>query len=101
MGAPIIIATYAGLQIWEDNPEFQASANSITQKYNIVGAQGMNWDQVRAALLNYAPVANSPAGATYAWPRRAMTLEEVEATAGIWKGSITWSSLSYQYAIKI
>ncbi len=48
MPAPIIIATNVGLQIWEDNPEFQASANSITQKYNIVGAQGLTW--TRSAL---------------------------------------------------
>ena len=66
-----------------------------------MSAQGLTWDQVRAALLNYAPLSNSPAGAIYAWPRRAMTLEEVEATSGIYKASITWASLSYQYAFKV
>ncbi len=30
-----------------------------------------------------------------------MTLEEVEATSGIYKASITWASLSYQYAFKL
>ncbi len=89
------------MQIWEDNPEYQVTATSVSQDYNIVGAVLMSWDAVQAALLAYAPVTNAPAGSLYAWPRRSMTLKEVEATTGIWKASITWSSLNYQYALEI
>jgi hypothetical protein len=90
-----------GIQIWEDNPEFTATATSITQEYNLIGAVGMTWDQVKAALLAYAPQSNAPAGVIWQWPQRGFSLREIEATQGIWKGSVTWASLNYQYALKI
>jgi hypothetical protein len=96
-----IILTNSGLQIWDDNPSYKATATSITQGYNIIGAAGMSWDQVRAALLNYVPVTNAPAGTSYAWPRRAVTLDEVEATTGTYKATVTWSSLIYQRSMEI
>ncbi len=89
------------MQIFEDNPEFQLTATSVTQDYNIIGAIGLSWDQIKAALLNYAPVSNAPASSQYQWPRRAMSMREIDGTSGIWKASITWSSLIYQYATEI
>jgi hypothetical protein len=32
---------------------------------------------------------------------RSLTLNEVDGTSGAWKATITWASLSYQYALKI
>ncbi|MGO8690647.1 MAG: hypothetical protein ACLQLG_13575 [Thermoguttaceae bacterium] len=89
------------MQIYEDNPTYQLTATSISQRYNIIEAAGLDRWIIRAALLSYAPVSNAPPGARYAWPRRGLTLDEVDASAGVWKASITWASLNYQYATKI
>ena len=86
-------------QIFEDQPGYKVTATSLEIPYNIIGADGMNYWAVRAALLAFAPVANTPPGAIYAWPRRGLSLNEV--APGIWKASITWASLTYQYALKI
>ncbi len=89
------------MQIFENNPEYQVTATSVTQDYNILGAVGLSWDAVKAALLAYAPQSNAPAGATYQWPMRSLNLKEIDGTSGQWTASITWASLSYQYALKI
>src|SRR5208337_1457295 len=89
------------IQIWEDNPEYKVTANSITASYNIVGAVGMTWDQVRAALLAFAPISNIPAGHPYQWPRRGIDGQEVEAKSGQWKATVTWAALTNQYTMKI
>ena len=87
------------MQIFESMPEYKLSATSITQEYNIIEAAGLDGFTVKTALLNYAPVTNTDPASNYAWPRRALTLEEVQP--GQWKASITWSSLAYQYATEI
>ena len=89
------------MQIFEDNPSQKLTATSISQTYNIIEAAGMDYWAVRAALLAYAPLSNAPPGAIYAWPRRGLSLDEIEATTGTWKATITWASLNYQYALKI
>ena len=85
--------------IYEDMPGLKVTATSVSMGYNITYAEGLDENTVKAALLNYAPVSRNPPGATYAWPRRGLDLNEVGP--GIWKATITWSSLAYQYALKI
>ena len=89
------------MQIFDDNPSLKVTATSVTQSYNIIEAAGLDANTVKAALLSYAPITNSPPGAMYAWPRRGITLDEVSASMGVWKATITWASLAYQYAVKI
>jgi len=92
------------LQIFEDMPGARVTATSLSIDYNITGAQvsgnpSQDYQAVRAALLAYAPRTNSPPGALYDWPRRGLDLKE--AGWGVWKATIQWASLIYQYALKI
>jgi hypothetical protein len=87
------------MQIFLDMPSFKVTATSVTWAYNVIEAAGLDHDTVKAALLAFAPVSNAPPGATYAWPRRGMSLDE--NGPGTWKATITWGSLNYQYAVKI
>ena len=92
------------MQIWEDQPEYKVTGTSITAAYNIAGAMDIfgnlfDYTAVRALLLAFAPVSNAPPGSLYAWPRRGMELNEIGA--GIWKATVTWASLNYQYAVEI
>jgi len=92
------------MDVFEDPNGYKVTATSLTIAYNIINAPLANdgstvfW-QVRATLLNYAPVSNSPPNANYSWARRGITLDEVGP--GTWKATITWASLTYQYALKI
>ena len=92
------------MQIYEDMPGAKATATSLSIDYNIIHAPtsanpATDEAFVRAALLAYAPITNAPPGSAYAWPRRAMQLDE--KGPGIWKATITWAVLNYQYAFKI
>jgi len=93
------------MQIFEDMPSLKVTATSVSVGYNIIEALapifGVPFDEnaVKSALLNYAPISRNPPGAIYAWPRRGLDLNEVGP--GIWKATLTWSSLAYQYALKI
>jgi hypothetical protein len=92
------------MQIFPDMPGAKATATSFSITYNIIQAPvsddpSSEYNAVRAALLAFVPVSNAPPGAVYAWPRRA--LELTEAGWGAWKATVTWASLSYQYALKI
>ncbi|MGO9111171.1 MAG: hypothetical protein ACLP9L_18255 [Thermoguttaceae bacterium] len=96
------------MQIYQDMPGFKVTATTLSIDYNIIQATDglipgtgnpLDYTAVRAALLQYVPVSNAPPGATYAWPRRGMDLKEVGW--GIWKATIQWASLTYQYALKI
>jgi len=87
------------MQIFEDMPGLKLTATSVSMAYNVIEAGGLDQNAVKAALLNYAPVSNAPPGATYAWPRRALQLEETGPDT--WKATITWSALTYQYSLKI
>ena len=92
------------MQIFEDMPGAKATATSFSIDYNIIqapvsGNPTNDYNFVRAALLAYAPVTNTPPGATYAWPRRGLDLKE--SGWGCWKATIQWASLTYQYALKI
>lgn len=89
------------MQIFVDNPGVRITATSVEWDYNIIEAAGLDYWTVRAALLAVAPISNAPPGATYAWPRRGLSLKEIDCTMGVWKATITWSSLNYQYALKI
>ena len=92
------------MEIYQDMPGCRASATSLSIDYNVIGAPvtgnaANDEASVRAALLAFAPVTNSPPGATYAWPRRALEIRENGWAA--WKATITWAVLNYQYSFKI
>ena len=92
------------MQIYPDMPGYKVTATTLAIDYNIIQAvdilgNPLDYTAVRAALLAYAPVSNAPPGATYAWPRRGLDLKETGW--GVWKATIQWASLSYQYALKI
>ena len=92
------------MQIFEDMPGAKATQTTFSIDYNITGAPVTgnptnDYNAVRALLLQYVPVSNAPPGATYAWPRRGLDLKE--AGWGMWKATVQWASLTYQYALKI
>jgi hypothetical protein len=92
------------MDIFEDMPGAKGTATSFSIDYNIINATvsadpTKDYQAVRAAVLSYAPVTNAPPGATYAWPRRGLDLKE--AGWGVWKATVQWASLTYQYSLKI
>ncbi len=93
--------------IYPDMPGMRATATTLSIDYNITGAlvsgntagPPLDYNAVRAALLAFVPASNAPPGATYAWPRRGLDLKEIGW--GVWKATVQWASLTYQYALKI